>query len=200
MTLYSFLESNGLKIVDNGINDVRIVGVVTILVLILICCIGMEWETKAQNFLVVTIVLAIFNFLIGSAIGPRGDADSIAKGFVGFSWDTLKENFGSDYRYSEKVDQNFFSVFAIFFPSVTGIQAGANICGDLRDPGAAIPKGTFWALLISMISYAVFVLFAGGAAVRDASGDINDLINGTLVSSQLKCAADHVSLKFIINL
>lgn len=26
-------------------------------------------------------------------------------------------NWGPDYRYSEKLDQNFFSVFAIFFPS-----------------------------------------------------------------------------------
>uniref|UniRef100_A0A1I8P469 Bumetanide-sensitive sodium-(Potassium)-chloride cotransporter n=1 Tax=Stomoxys calcitrans TaxID=35570 RepID=A0A1I8P469_STOCA len=190
-SLNDLLKSNGLKIIDNDINDVRIVGVITICVLVLICCVGMEWETKAQNFLVVTIVLAIFNFLIGAAVGPRGDAESISKGFVGFSWDTLSENFGSDYRFSEKKEQNFFSVFAIFFPSVTGIQAGANICGDLKDPGGAIPKGTFWALLISMISYAIFVLFAGGAAVRDASGDISDLINGTIVSSELACAANN---------
>lgn len=189
-SLNDLLKSNGLKIVDNGISDVRIVGVVTILVLICICCVGMEWETKAQNFLVVTIVLAIFNFLIGAAIGPKGDVDSIAKGFVGFSWSTFSENFGSDYRYAENVNQNFFSVFAIFFPSVTGIQAGANICGDLRNPGGSIPKGTFWALLISMISYAVFVLFAGGAAVRDASGNITDLINGTIINSELACKAD----------
>lgn len=45
---------------------------------------------------------------------------------------TFADNWKSDYRYSEKLDQNFFSVFAIFFPSVTGIQAGANISGDLK--------------------------------------------------------------------
>lgn len=101
----------------------------------------------------------------------------------------MKENFGSDYRYAEGVNHDFFSVFAIFFPSVTGIQAGANICGDLKDAGAAIPKGTFWSLLISMSSYALFVLFAGGAAVRDASGIPADLVNGTIVSSELPCMA-----------
>ncbi|XP_037950069.1 bumetanide-sensitive sodium-(potassium)-chloride cotransporter-like [Teleopsis dalmanni] len=186
-SLNDLLKHNGLKIVDGSINDVRIVGVCAILVLILICCVGMEWESKAQNFLIVTIVLAIFNFIIGAAIGPQGKEEDIAKGFVGFSWNTFKENFGSDYRFSEGLNQNFFSVFAIYFPSVTGIQAGANICGDLKDPGGAIPKGTFWALLISMTSYAVFAFFAGGAAVRDASGNVADLINGTIVSSSLPC-------------
>lgn len=78
------------------------------------------------------------------------------------------------------MNQDFFSVFAIFFPSVTGIQAGANISGDLKNPATAIPKGTLLALLISAISYASFVLFAGSAALRDASGDVADLINGTI--------------------
>lgn len=82
-------------------------------------------------------------------------------------------------------------MFAIFFPSVTGIQAGANICGDLKDAGGAIPKGTFWSLLISMTSYALFVLFAGGAAVRDASGIPGDLINGTIIASELPCLTNH---------
>lgn len=85
-------------------------------------------------------------------------------------------NLHSDYRYSENNNQTFFSVFAIFFPSVTGIQAGANISGDLKDPGSSIPIGTLLALLISMISYVTFVFFAGGAAVRDAGGMFNNTI------------------------
>ncbi|XP_012274338.1 bumetanide-sensitive sodium-(potassium)-chloride cotransporter isoform X2 [Orussus abietinus] len=177
-SLNDLLRENGLKIIDNGVNDVRIVGVVAILVMILICAIGMEWESKAQNFLIAVIVGAIFDFLIGTMIGPK-NVDHVAQGFVGFSTEVFMKNWGPDYRYSENNNQTFFSVFAIFFPSVTGIQAGANISGDLKDPASSIPIGTLLALLISTISYVTFALFAGGAALRDASGIVT--ANGTIV-------------------
>lgn len=45
---------------------------------------------------------------------------------------TFKVNWYSDYRIHENVQQSFFTIFAVFFPSVTGIQAGANISGDLK--------------------------------------------------------------------
>lgn len=45
---------------------------------------------------------------------------------------TFKENWYSDYRIDNNVQQSIFTIFAVFFPSVTGIQAGANISGDLK--------------------------------------------------------------------
>lgn len=52
--------------------------------MILICAVGMEWESKAQNFLVAIIVAAMFNFMIGATIGPQSEK-AIAKGFTGLS-------------------------------------------------------------------------------------------------------------------
>lgn len=104
--------------------------------------------------------------------------------------ENFKSNWGPDYRFAEGVNQNFFTVFSIYFPSVTGIQAGANICGDLKDAASAIPKGTNIAVAFSMFSYAVFAMFAGGGALRDASGNVSDIINGTFIPT---CVNDHVS-------
>lgn len=79
----------------------------------------------------VIIVAAMLDFIVGACIGPLTDEQK-AKGFYGLSGELFKQNWDSDYRYSEDRYQDFFSVFAIFFPSVTGIQAGANISGDLK--------------------------------------------------------------------
>jgi solute carrier family 12 sodium/potassium/chloride transporter 2 len=50
-------------------------------------------------------------------------------------------------------DGSFWFTFAIFFPAVTGIMAGANMSGDLKDPRRAIPMGTMSSILITMVFY-----------------------------------------------
>ncbi|KOC64235.1 Bumetanide-sensitive sodium-(potassium)-chloride cotransporter [Habropoda laboriosa] len=170
------LKSNGVCIVDCDNTDIRIIGCITIVLLLLIVMIGLEWEAKAQIGLLIILLLAIVDFIIGTFMGPKDDQER-AKGFIGYNADLFKENFYSDYRYSEGVEHNFFSVLAIFFPAATGILAGANISGDLKDPQTAIPKGTLLAILLTTISYIFMTFMVGGTVARDASGDVNDLWN-----------------------
>lgn len=60
--------------------------------------------------------------------------------------ETFATNFWADYRPDigggSETPEDFFSVFGVFFPAVTGIVAGANLSGDLKDPASAIPKGS----------------------------------------------------------
>uniref|UniRef100_A0A8C9UAL5 Solute carrier family 12 member 2 n=1 Tax=Scleropages formosus TaxID=113540 RepID=A0A8C9UAL5_SCLFO len=145
------------------INDVRIIGVLTIVLLLGISVAGMEWEAKAQIFLLVILITAIFNYFIGTFISVEAKEP---KGFLGYKAEIFLENIGPDFR-----GETFFSVFAIFFPAATGILAGANISGDLLDPQVAIPRGTLLAILITGLVY------LGSCIVRDATGNSNDTIS-----------------------
>lgn len=49
----------------------------------------------------------------------------------------------------------FWTVFAVFFPAVTGIMAGLSLSGDLQDPKTSIPRGT---LLATLTGFAVYLL------------------------------------------
>lgn len=56
------------------------------------------------------------------------------------------------------------AVFAVFFPAATGILAGANISGELRDPRRSIPVGTMSAIAISFVVYVLLAIWISASA------------------------------------
>ncbi|KAK7895835.1 hypothetical protein WMY93_021160 [Mugilogobius chulae] len=171
-------------IMTDEINDIRIIGTITVILLLGISVAGMEWEAKAQIFLLVVLCTAIVNYFIGTFISVKSKEPS---GFFGYDGSIMWENMGPDFRKEE----TFFSVFAIFFPAATGILAGANISGDLADPQLAIPRGTLLAILITGIVYLGVAVSTGSCIVRDASGSLNDT-----VSSQFMANCTEAACKF----
>ncbi|XP_016537056.1 solute carrier family 12 member 7-like isoform X2 [Poecilia formosa] len=68
----------------------------------------------------------------------------------------------------------FTLLVGIYFPSVTGIMAGSNRSGDLRDAQRSIPVGTILAILTTSFLYISFVFLFGacieGVVLRDKFG------------------------------
>uniref|UniRef100_A0A3Q3J1F2 Solute carrier family 12 member 2 n=1 Tax=Monopterus albus TaxID=43700 RepID=A0A3Q3J1F2_MONAL len=167
-------------LMTDELNDIRIVGILTVILLLGISVAGMEWEAKAQLVLLVILLGAIANYFIGSFMPTERKEP---KGFFGYHTAIFLENLGPDFRDEE----TFFSVFAIFFPAATGILAGANISGDLTDPQSAIPKGTLLAILITGLTYVAITISAGSCIVRDATGDHNDTVSDTVNCTDAAC-------------
>jgi len=116
-------------------------------VLFVVTIVGARWAIRVQFVILGLLVLAIATFLGGAALH--------------FRTDTLRANWAA------APDTSFWFIFAIYFPAVTGIMAGVNMSGDLRDPDRSIPRGTLAAIGVGFVVYALQIVLCGGAQTRE---------------------------------
>jgi len=95
---------------------------------------GADWATRFQYVVMAILAAALLSFFIGG----------IAK------WDEqlLINNWAAP-----EEGLNFWIIFAIFFPAVTGFTQGVSMSGDLKDAGKSLPLGTFSAVGLSILIY-----------------------------------------------
>ena len=110
-------------------------------VLTTVSYISAEFAFRVQFLIMAVIVGSLISMFAGAAVWEHESSIVWWGSYPGFPEDDFQSS----------VD--FWIVFAVFFPATTGILAGANMSGDLRDPRRAIPAGTLWAIGISSVVY-----------------------------------------------
>jgi amino acid transporter len=123
--------------------------------------IGASWVIQMQYVILAVLATSVVSFLAG-ALGQA-------------SLPTLMSNLQPAYQPGQSV----FTMFALFFPAVTGIMAGANMSGDLRDPAKSIPSGTLAAVVVTAVVYLAM------AVALAASVTQSTLIGNNLIVSEL---------------
>ncbi|MCF8236897.1 MAG: hypothetical protein K9I85_01965 [Saprospiraceae bacterium] len=140
--LIGFAESfNPYLGLDAGINGLRLGGSLALLVMTIIALISTSFALKTQFFIMAAIALSLISIFFGVSPGVP-ETLSFVPGEGSVSMET---------------------VFAVFFPAVTGFTAGIAMSGDLKDPKKAIPMGTLWAIAVGFAVYlglAVFIFYS----------------------------------------
>lgn len=140
----------------------RLFGAILLVILICINLIGIQYVSKTGVLFLGVVILGILCMYIGSFVAHT--RDDLLDGIDGLSDKNFSDNFDPDPESDYSFPNSFFGLLAIYFPSVTGIMAGANRSGDLKDPSASLPKGTLSAQLITSFVYASMPILMGGVA------------------------------------
>lgn len=126
-------------------------------IFVFICVyIGAGWTIRVQYFILAILLASLGSFYLGAI--PAFDP-ALFQANLSSSFDDEK---------------TFFTMFALFFPAVTGIMAGANMSGDLKDPARAIPAGTLWSILFTGSIYLSLALLMGGARTSEVLSHLDD--------------------------
>lgn len=181
----------------------------------IVCLVGAHIYAKATFiiFIVVMTVLAsifISFFIVGPTVVILSHTSAVnttsmsTANYTGFRLHTLEGNLFSAYTvdYTTGAMMSFTGVFAVMFNGCTGIMAGSNMSGDLKNPGYSIPRGTLAAVLTTFITYNVLSLLAAWSCdryllQRDYSflGDINivpPMVTVGIYSSALSAAMSNL--------
>ncbi|XP_061654135.1 solute carrier family 12 member 9-like isoform X2 [Phyllopteryx taeniolatus] len=154
-------------------------GTVLLLICFLVCLVGAHIYAKATFviFLIVTTILAsIFSSFF--AVDPRmitlpdssvvNTSTQTTANYTGLRLHTLEGNLWASYTvdYTTGAMMNFATVFAVMFNGCTGIMAGSNMSGDLRNPSYSIPRGTLVAIFTTFITYNLLSLLVALSCER----------------------------------
>jgi len=121
----------------------RVIAFAAVSFLFIFAWLGTDWATRFQYVVMTLLLGALLSFFVGGI--PQWDSAM------------LVQNLRAPAEASD-----FWVLFAIFFPAVTGFTQGVSMSGDLKDPGRSLPLGTFLAVGVSILVYfGVAVVFAG---------------------------------------
>ncbi|MBI9074055.1 MAG: amino acid permease [Desulfatibacillum sp.] len=133
----------------------RLIALIAMSLLFIFAWMGADVATKFQYVVMVLLALALVSFFWGGI--PLVKGSQLAHNWTG----------PSD-------GPNFWVLFAIFFPAVTGFTQGVSMSGDLKDPIKSLPQGTFIAVFLSIAVYfAVTLVFSAALPLEALSMDYN---------------------------
>ncbi|EED15233.1 cation chloride cotransporter, putative [Talaromyces stipitatus ATCC 10500] len=165
-------------------------GSIVLLVCTAICFAGSSIFARASNGLLAILLISTFSIPLSGLIQQPFKSTELGVEFTGFRTRTFLENLkphltkgaaGSQLPHRE----NFQDLFGILFPATSGIFAGANMSGDLKNPSRSIPTGTLSGLLLTFFTYTAVILSMAASITRQSFYNNVNVIQVTNVSETM---------------
>jgi amino acid transporter len=138
----TFLNYFGFEVT---INTIRLAGSIILFAVMVVTFISTSLAIKTQYLILAIMILSLLSVFLGqhsyAPIAPQ----------VGTMTGALP----------------WIALFAIFFPAVTGFEAGVSMSGDLKDPKKNIPFGTISAIIVGLLVYVGLAVFFSYTVDRD---------------------------------
>ncbi len=162
---------------DDMTNSYRLTGSIGLLALTILALISTSIAIKLQYFILTAIILSLVSIFLG-----EGETVTLALSEItSRSHLLVASNMSSSGGFV-----GYATIFAIFFPAVTGFTAGVAMSGDLKDPKKAIPGGTMGSIIVGLVVYlalGIFLHYAidGTTLINDPKAIFNWALIGILV-------------------
>mmetsp|Transcript_35847 Transcript_35847/g.40882 ORF Transcript_35847/g.40882 Transcript_35847/m.40882 type:complete len:946 (-) Transcript_35847:164-3001(-) len=139
--------------------DPRWASLILVWAIAAIVSIGVKYINMASNFFLCMVLVSISCMILGVILFSSGKFYGLLQPQDLSYMDNIWPNYQPD-PVTEQTP-NFWSLLAIFYPSVTGILAGSNRSGVLENPSTAIPRGTLGAIGFTTSIYLLVVWLFG---------------------------------------
>lgn len=167
VTMYIFGFREGWLFIFPG-HSAILVDLAVFLLLYAIAYKSADLAIRTQYLIMAVIFASIVSMVLAACYGSMQNDM-----FETMQWGSFQGSVENNFSGS-----NFWVVFAVFFPAATGIMAGANMSGELKDPKKSIPVGTLAAIAVSFIVYmAVAFWLAKSATSKELLRNYNVLID-----------------------
>ncbi|HSH03825.1 MAG TPA: Na-K-Cl cotransporter [Anaerolineae bacterium] len=168
ITLYVLAFTEGWRRIFPTHSE-TLVSFLCLLFVFLIVYISTQFAARIQYVILAIVFFSLFSLFLGSF-----ELEPISLGMISAQ---ATEGFVNEPVWWGNFESGgFWTIFAVYFPAVTGIMAGIGLSGALKDPRRSIPLGTMSAIGLTLTIYVALAYWLSRVATPEELRSVSTIM------------------------